>query len=128
MSLSDFLKSFRGCQHKKVGINTKGAYCPDCGEYVAVKWYLVRCSCCGVKRVAYLDLNDNVKPVEKYCPNCGSMHTYVEEIQKINFVDINFAVHKKEVVENAFQINSSTQVWTETEEKKEIFSIGTVQK
>ena len=124
MTISEFLKSFKGCQHKRVRINSKGAYCPDCGKYVVVKWYIVRCSCCGVKRVAFLDFNDNVKAVDRYCPNCGSTHTFVEEVEKINFVDINFAVHKKEVVETVRADFSSTQVWTEPNDKREQILIG----
>ena len=123
MLLTEFIKSLRGCRHEKVRIESNGAYCPDCGQYVVIKWYLVRCSCCGVKRVAYLDLNDNVKPVEKFCPNCGEVHTYVEEIQKINFVDINFAVHKKEVVEQHVSA-AQTQLWTEPNDTNEQSVIG----
>lgn len=123
MLLTEFIKSLRGCRHEKVRIESNGAYCPDCGQYVVIKWYLVRCSCCGVKRVAYLDLNDNVKPVEKFCPNCGEVHTYVEEIQKINFVDINFAVHKKEVVEQHV-CAAQTQFWTEPNDTNEQSLIG----
>ena len=123
MLISEFIKSLKGCRHSKVPISTNGAYCPDCGQYVVIKWYLVRCSCCGVKRVAYLDLNDNVKPVEKFCPNCGEVHTYVEEIQKINFVDINFAVHKKEVVEQHV-CAAQTQFWTEPNDTNEQSLIG----
>ena len=123
MLLTEFIKSLRGCRHEKVRIESNGAYCPDCGQYVVIKWYLVRCSCCGVKRVAYLDLNDNVKPVEKFCPNCGEVHTYVEEIQKINFVDINFAVHKKEVVEQHV-CAAPTQFWTEPNDTNEQSLIG----
>ena len=123
MLLTEFIKSLRGCRHEKVRIESNGAYCPDCGQYVVIKWYLVRCSCCGVKRVAYLDLNDNVKPVEKFCPNCGEVHTSVEEIQKINFVDINFAVHKKEVVEQHV-CAAQTQFWTEPNDTNEQSLIG----
>lgn len=123
MLLTEFIKSLRGCRHEKVRIESNGAYCPDCGQYVVIKWYLVRCSCCGVKRVAYLDLNDNVKPVDKFCPNCGGVHTYVEEIQKINFVDINFAVHKKQVVEQHV-CSAQTQFWTEPNDTTEQSLIG----
>ena len=123
MFITEFLKSLRGCRHDKVKIQSDGAYCPDCGQYVVIKWYLVRCSCCGVKRVAMLDFNDNVKAVDKYCPNCGSTNTFVEEIEKINFVDINFAVHKKEI-ETPNIFSSSTQIWTEPEDKYEQVLLG----
>ena len=123
MIISEFLKSLRGCRHSKVGVNTNGVYCPDCGQYIVVKWYLVRCSCCGVKRIAYIDFHDNVKAVDKYCPNCGGVHTCVEQIEKINFVDINFAVHKKEVYQPTLT-HYSTQVWTEPEDNKEQVLLG----
>ncbi len=123
MLITEFLKSLKGCRHEKVNINFNGAYCPDCGRYVIVKWYLIRCSCCGVKRVAYLDFNDNIKAVEHYCPNCGSTKTYIEEIEKINFVDINFAVHKKETIKQDV-IYSTTQVWSESEDKTEPSLLG----
>ncbi len=118
MTITEFLKTIRGCRHEKVKIESCGSYCPDCGEYITIKWYLVRCSCCGVKRSALLDFNDNVKAADKYCPNCGSIHTVVEEIEKINFVDINFAVHKKEITEQRVRY-SATQIWTDNEDKKE---------
>lgn len=123
MLFTEFLKSLKGCRHEKVRIESNGAYCPDCGQFVVVKWYLVRCSCCGVKRVAYLDFNDNVKPVDKFCPNCGGVHTIVEQIDKINFVDINFAVHKKEV-EHIHNAAASTQFWTEPDDKCEQALLG----
>lgn len=123
MLITDFIKSLRGCRHDKVRIDSEGSYCPDCGKFVKIKWYIVRCSCCGVKRVACLDLNDNVRPVDKFCPNCGDTHTFVEEVPKINFVDIHFAVHKKEV-SAVVQFVSSTQFWAETDNSDEQLLIG----
>lgn len=117
MLISEFIKSLRGCRHKHVPVTSNGCYCPDCGQYVVIKWYLVRCSCCGVKRVAFLDFNDNVKAVDNFCPNCGSTATYVEELCKINFVDINFSVHKKEII-IPYSVNSRTQVWAEQNQNK----------
>lgn len=113
MIITDFLNLFRGCTHSKVSVNSRGAYCPDCGKYVAVKWYIIRCACCGIKRVAYVDYNNNIKTEDKYCPNCGTSEVIIEELEKINFVDINFAVHKKEIQENYINFGSRTQFWTE---------------
>lgn len=119
MLITEFLKSLKGCRHDKVSVTSNGMYCPDCGKYIIIKWYLVRCSCCGIKRVAYTDFNDNVKAVDKYCPNCGNIHTVVEVLDKINFVDINFAVHKKEVFEPQFK-EFSTQIWAETTNEEQL--------
>lgn len=116
MVVTDFLNLFRGCTHSRVSVNSRGAYCPDCGKFVVVKWYIVRCACCGIKRVAYVDYNDNIRTQDKYCPNCGTMETVVEELDRINFIDINFAVHKKEVEENHIYVQNRTQIWTDTED------------
>ncbi len=116
MVIRDFINLFKGCSHEKISVNTEGAYCPDCGKFVAVKWYIVRCACCGVKRVAYIDFNGNIKAEGKYCPNCGNSEIIVEELEKINFVDISFAVHKKEVVEQHICAQNRTQVWADAED------------
>ena len=116
MTIRDIINLFRGCQHDKISINSHGAYCPDCGKFVVVKWYIVRCACCGVKRVAYVDYNDNIKPEDRFCPNCGTEETIIEELDNINFVDINFAVHKKEVVEQNITLRNRTQFWTDVED------------
>lgn len=116
MIITDFLNLFRGCQHNKVSVNSNGTYCPDCGKFIVVKWYIVRCACCGIKRVAYVDFNDDIKAEDKFCPNCGTSETIIEEVEKINFVDINFAVHKKEVVENRINIEGRTQLWSDFED------------
>jgi hypothetical protein len=123
MLISEFIKSLKGCRHTKIGINTAGEYCPDCGQFIVSKWYLIRCSCCGVKRIAYLDLSDNVKPVEKFCPNCGSVQTTIKELNKINFVDINFAVHKREIIEPECS-HYATQVWEDKENTEEQALLG----
>ena len=38
-----------------------------------------------------------------FCPNCGAEAFFVEQVEHINFIDINFAVLKKEVVKNRLQ-------------------------
>ena len=116
MIISEFLKIFKGCQHKRVSVNSKGAYCPDCGKFVVIKWYIVRCACCGIKRVAYVDFNDNIKPEDRFCPNCGTAEVITEEHDKINFVDINFAVHRKEICENNIITENRTQIWTDNDD------------
>lgn len=36
MLFTEFLKSLKGCRHEKVRIESNGAYCPDCGQFVVV--------------------------------------------------------------------------------------------
>ena len=52
-------------------------------------------------------------PKTKFCPNCGSEHFYIEKLNSINFIDINFAVLLKEV--NEQRSKNRTQSWLERE-------------
>ncbi len=111
--LFDFIKHKHECNHNNVPIDVEEAYCPDCGALVKNKWFLVRCSCCNIKRSAHTHYDDIV-PDTKYCPNCGSTDYYIEELDNINFLNVHFAVYKKIIVE---QENFSTrQIWIEKEE------------
>ena len=112
--LLDFLKQKCECSHKHVSPAVDEAYCPDCGALVRNKWYIVRCSCCNIKRVSHLEL-DKIVPDSKFCHNCGSENYCIQEIDNINFTDINYAILRKETVEQ--NINTTSQVWIENEEK-----------
>ena len=109
----DFIKNKKECQHNRVPLNTDEAYCPDCGELVKNKWYLVRCSCCDIKRTAH-NHYDEIVPDDKFCHNCGATEFYIEELKNINFIDVNYAVYKKEVVYR--HCCSANEVWIEKEE------------
>lgn len=120
MSLADtlinitriFLPSFSiHCTHDKVRPDMEFGYCPDCGKLIKNEWYIARCSCCGVKMKAMVK-NGQIVPQEHYCINCGSEDYIIEKIDKINFIDINFAaLVKSEVKEEP--IHSSTKCWQE---------------
>ncbi len=104
----DFFKT--QCQHTKIPVDTDYAYCPDCGELIKNEWYLIRCSCCNIKRTAHFEYK-KIKPDTKYCPNCGSTEFYIQKLDKISFIDVPYTVLVKEVVK---QINNEThQIWIE---------------
>ena len=99
MSLTDtliqitrmFLPSFSiRCTHDKIRPDVEQAYCPDCGKLIKNEWYITRCSCCGVKMRAMVK-NGQIVPQEHFCSNCGGEEFTVEKVEKINFIDINFA-------------------------------------
>ncbi len=99
--------------HNNVPIDVEEAYCPDCGALVKNKWFLVRCACCNIKRTAHIHYDDII-PNTNYCPNCGSTEYYIEELENINFLNVHYAVFKKEIVP---QGNFTTrQIWIEKEE------------
>ena len=113
--MSEILKILLGlkkCNHSKVRADVESGYCPDCGEYVENRWYLVRCKHCKIKRKAHI-VAGNVAPDTRFCPNCGGILYEVEKLDKINFIDINFAVLKKEVVHTAHSMPDLTIVWVE---------------
>ena len=98
------------CKHEKFSADKDIGYCPDCGELIENRWYLLRCACCGVKHKAVVK-NGKIVPVEKFCPNCGSREFTAERIDKINFIDINYAVLVKTVITK--ELEPFTQSWTD---------------
>ena len=54
----------------------------------------------------------DIAPGAAFCTNCGSKEFTVEKLDKINFIDINFAVLQKKVVEEDLKVNT-TQCWQE---------------
>lgn len=110
MFLLDLFRRKKECQHTKVTPDKDFSYCPDCGELIENRWYITRCACCGVKLKAVIK-NNNVIPDEHFCHNCGSSRFLVERVDKINFIDINYAVLVKVPVYPSF--DEVTQSWIE---------------
>lgn len=108
MMILEFFKRNNVCQHERVAPDVELAYCPDCGELVENQWYLVRCSCCGVKLKGMMK-NGEIVAEKKFCHNCGVNSFVVEKVDKINFIDIRYSVLVKVIIKN--QINSFTQSW-----------------
>lgn len=119
----EFLNFTKECRHDSVTPDKEGGYCQECGEYVQNKWYLVRCSCCNVKRIGYTNFNNEVKPKGKFCHNCGSKEFHIEELDSINFIDINFAVLKKEVISSGIA-DARSQIWINEKENEPQKLIG----
>ena len=110
--LFNFFKKSKECKHLHVPVDIDEAYCPDCGQLVKNKWYLVRCSCCNIKRIAHFEY-DKIKPETKFCPNCGSTEFYVEELDNIDCSNMNYVLFKKNIIEQDFR--SFRQLWVEKE-------------
>ncbi len=111
MFLADLFNLNKKCQHERVLPDVEQAYCPDCGKLIKNEWYITRCACCGVK-LRTVQRGDKIEPLNHYCTNCGSGEFKPEKLAKINFVDINFAVLHKRVIENE-NLAYSTQCWQE---------------
>ncbi len=109
----DFFIQKHTCQHLRVPIDADEAYCPDCGELIQNKWFLVRCSCCNIKRHGRIEYNE-IKPDTKFCPNCGSTDFFIEELKSINFVDVHYAVYKKIIIPQKYY--TTRQIWLDKEE------------
>lgn len=110
MILLEFFKRNKECKHQKVTPDKDAAYCPDCGELIENRWYITRCSCCGVKLKAIIK-NGQIVPAEHFCHNCGAHRFTAERVDKINFIDINYAVLLKVVIKPYF--DEVTQSWIE---------------
>ena len=110
MQWSELFNFNKKCQHNKVPLDTDIGYCPDCGELIENHWYITRCGCCGVKERATIR-NGEVVPEAEFCPNCGDKAYKVEEIEKIDCININYAIVVREIVKN--EINEYTQSWVD---------------
>lgn len=114
MMIAEFLKKNSVCQHDKVTPEVDFAYCPDCGELIENQWFVMRCACCGVK-VKALIKNGNIIAQNKFCRNCGSQLYTIDRIDKINFIDVNYAVLIKKVV--TYERPDITQSWVDSTRK-----------
>jgi len=112
MILELFIKN-KECKHAKVTPEKDVSYCPDCGELIENQWFITRCSCCGVKLKATVNKGE-VMPQEHYCHNCGAKTFTVERVDKINFIDINYAVLLKRIIKPS--VDELTQSWIDMEE------------
>lgn len=106
-----FLKEIFKCRHKTAILTSDEGYCPECGKYLKKVYYIVRCDCCGIKRTAKRKFNE-ISPVGKYCTNCGESSYKIEKCDKLNIVDVNYAIEVKEEVENNSAVNE-LEIWIE---------------
>lgn len=88
--IKNFLSPKQACKHEHVGVNCDFGYCPDCGALIENQWYIVKCSCCGLKHKAIIK-NGKVVPVNNFCHNCGSEDYVIEKLETIDFININYA-------------------------------------
>ena len=113
MMIMEFFKKSRQCKHENFPPEKEIGYRPDCGELIENQWFIVRCACCGVKHKAVLK-NGEIISAEKFCHNCGSKSFVAEKVDKINFIDISYAVLVKTVImREDFEF---TQSWAEARE------------
>lgn len=111
MFLSNLFNFKKECQHKKISPNIQEGYCPDCGKLIKNEWYITRCSCCGIKLKTNI-CNNEIVPQDKYCINCGSNEYKIEKLDKISFININYAVLRKVII-NEDRLANSIQFWEE---------------
>ncbi len=107
----DIFKFSKKCNHNLVSPEKETAYCPDCGKLIKNEWYITRCACCGVK-LKTIFRNGQVVPQFHYCINCGNSDFTIEKLENINFIDINFAVLRKTVIEDEHYC-ATTRCWQE---------------
>lgn len=113
MMFMEFFNFNHECKHEKFSADRDIGYCPDCGELIENQWFIMRCSCCGVKHRAIVK-HGKIVPLEKFCENCGGHEFVVERVNKINFIDINYAVLMKTVITN--DVPTTTQSWVDVTE------------
>ena len=111
MFFTNLFRFRKECSHDKITPEMESGYCPDCGKLIENEWYIARCECCGVKLKAMIK-NGKVCTQEHFCVNCGSNEYSIEKLEKINFIDINYAVLKKKIIIEEVHAHT-TQCWQE---------------
>ena len=111
MFFTNLFKIKKNCNHEKITPDLDCGYCPDCGRLIQNEWYITRCACCGVKLKANIK-NGEIIPQNRYCTNCGSEEYIIGKLDKIDFININFAVLEKRIVEEDLKVNT-IQCWQE---------------
>lgn len=115
--LVDLFSSNQKCSHKHVSLNKNFAYCPDCGALIENQWYIVKCSCCGIKQKAVVK-NGKVVPVGNFCHNCGSEEYIVEKLDTIDFINVNYAALLRKETKPADDTKRKiTQCWVDATRK-----------
>ena len=114
--LIKFIKSKNKCTHKNALLYSDSGYCPDCGQFLVKNYYIVRCSCCDIKREAKLSWGEIV-PVKRFCSNCGSSEYYIEKLDSLNLIDAQYAVYLKEIADEMHFHHPEAQIWVEDGEK-----------
>lgn len=115
--IANFFKKSQSCVHEKITPEMDAGYCPDCGKYVENHWFITRCSCCGIKRKTVV-IQGKISPEAVFCINCGSRDYAVLKLEKINPVDINYAVVVKTVVKQLKR--DFIQTWVEQEIRQQL--------
>lgn len=110
--LISFFVNQNKCSHKNALLYNESGYCPDCGQYLVKNYYLVRCARCDIKREAKIYWGE-ILPADKYCFNCGSKEYYIEKIDKVNFVDAQYAIYIKEIANELQNLHPETQIWVD---------------
>lgn len=121
--IKKLIRKLFSCKHRNALLNSDEGYCPDCGKYIKKSYYIIRCSCCDIKRKAKNCFNE-ITPTEKFCTNCGHNEYFIEKCENLNLVDINYAIEIKEVIDETSDYKN-VKIWIDgnnIEKEPEIYN------
>ena len=114
LKLKDIVKKLFRCRHNGALLYSNEGYCPVCGKYLKKSYYILRCSHCEIKRSAKKEFG-KIIPEDEFCTNCGEKEYYIEKYDKLNFVDINYAIEVKEEIDFKNK-EFDFEIWVDTKE------------
>lgn len=115
--LKEIIYNLFKCRHNGALLYSNEGYCPCCGKYLKKSYYIIRCLHCDIKRGAKREFG-KIIPEEQFCTNCGEKEYYIEKYDKLNFVDINYAIEVKEEIELK-QKDFDFEVWIDNKENSD---------
>ncbi len=109
------------CNHARVTLAEGKSICPDCGHGVIVRWAVLRCRECNIRREGRY-LFRSLMPLDNYCTRCGEHETVTEYLENPEyFVLMNKAILMVQSEEDYLQsmkgtLLERTRVWFEAAE------------
>ena len=90
---------------------------------IKINWLLLKCKYCRALLASKVDTRLKVRPLKKFCPNCGSdiwFSVYKENLtdeEKLYGILVKNAEEKRTIHGNEY---SSTQVWIEYQKEQNL--------
>lgn len=90
VTIGQWMKRLFVCRHNHMPMHEGKCFCPDCGEGVVVRWAVLCCSGCDMRRSSRY-LFRRLMPSEAYCTRCGEREISVRFLENPLYYQLRHA-------------------------------------